>query len=304
MAAQLVSAWHSGLAAPAVSHVFSNRSRALLSRFENIDPTIEQPGLSEHIVSIHLGGPKRMRRWHHGRMTVHDITENSITVMPALEANSWQTEGPVAFAHLSISPGLVAETVGRELERDPRGVEIVTRVGRPDLPLAGLYHALMREQAVPFGGSLHVDALITALVIILLREHSSLGSGIRVGSIDRRSPGRIRGGLSGWQLRRVVDYLHAHLGAPVRSGELVELTGLSRAQFFLSFKQSTGETPHAFLRQLRAKTAVSLLVEQRRSPDEVAHLLGFADVGMFRRWFRAATHMSPEECRRAARSGD
>ncbi len=49
-------------------------------------------------------------------------------------------------------------------------------------------------------------------------------------------------GLAPWQLRRVVEYLDAHLPKRVALAHLAELAGLSQAHFNRAFKASTGMT--------------------------------------------------------------
>jgi AraC family transcriptional regulator len=63
------------------------------------------------------------------------------------------------------------------------------------------------------------------------------------------------GGLVPWRLRRVTDYMAAHLGEDIALADLTALTGLSRAQFFRAFRQSTGQTPRRYLARLRLAAA-------------------------------------------------
>lgn len=289
-----MSVWHRSLPAPLLQAEVGRASRAQIAHFHGIDPEIQQPELSEHVVSIHLGGPKRMRRWHAGRMTVHDIAEGSITVMPAFEANRWLTEGPVAFAHLAISTGAVAEFVAIELDREPRNAALVNKVGQSDPFLAQVYRALLRETAEHFGGALYTEALMTALLVGLLNRHSSLSGS----SAPTRTPS-LRGGLAGWQLRRVIDFLHEHLEDDITSAHLVALTGLGRAQFFLAFKQSTGVTPRAYLDRLRLRHADALLVSDLPMND-IARAVGQGDELRLARWYKRHTGCSATDLRRSA----
>lgn len=67
------------------------------------------------------------------------------------------------------------------------------------------------------------------------------------GSGDRLDPPgqRWRGGLAGWQVRRVLDYLETHLGEEVTIAALAADVGLSPFHFIRAFRQSTALTPHA-----------------------------------------------------------
>ncbi len=106
-----------------------------------------------------------------------------------------------------------------------------------------------------------------------------------------------RGGLAGWQLRRVIDYMAAHALEDVRLDELVRITGLSRAQFFRSFQRSTGHTPARYMQQMRMQRAATLL-EQGQTIDHVAGLLGYANRSHFAAAFRRHHGANPSEWRR------
>jgi AraC family transcriptional regulator len=61
------------------------------------------------------------------------------------------------------------------------------------------------------------------------------------------------------KLRRVVEYMMEYRSADIGLVELTVLAELSRAQFFRSFEQSTGITPHRYLTELRLDAAKVLL---------------------------------------------
>ena len=49
-----------------------------------------QPPLNTHVIAMHLGGPKRVRRLQGKRHSVQDVPLGSMTLMHAYQANSWQ----------------------------------------------------------------------------------------------------------------------------------------------------------------------------------------------------------------------
>ena len=70
-----------------------------------------------------------------------------------------------------------------------------------------------------------------------------------------RTPVPPKGGMAGWRLARVTGYMAAHLGRRVSALDLVAVSGLSRAQFFRAFRQSTGLTPQRYLARRRQDQA-------------------------------------------------
>ena len=84
--------------------------------------------------------------------------------------------------------------------------------------------------------------------------------------------------------------------------ELVQITGLSRAQFFRAFQRSTGDTPAHYMQQLRMRHAATLLV-QGRTVSDVAGIVGYENSSYFATAFRRHIGANPSEWRRARRAG-
>src|ERR1700761_7819105 len=57
----------------------------------------------------------------------------------------------------------------------------------------------------------------------------------------------ITGGLTAWQIRRVVGFVDHHLGGSIRVERLSEIAGLSSTHFSKAFRRSFGIPPHAYL---------------------------------------------------------
>ncbi len=114
-------------------------------------------------------------------------------------------------------------------------------------------------------------------------------------------PEDTRGGLAAWQLRRVVDYLEAHLAQDIQLQTLAGLVRLSRSHFGRAFKASTGLAPHQWQLNARIARAQTLMMGGNRLLAEIALDLGFADQAHFTRVFRRAVGTSPGSWRRTHR---
>ncbi len=108
-----------------------------------------------------------------------------------------------------------------------------------------------------------------------------------------------RGGLTPHQMRRLTDFMQASLHRRVSVTELAEQVGLSESWFARAFKQSNGETPHAWQQHLRITAAKALLGRQGMQLAEVAAATGFADQAHMTRAFRLVTGTTPAAWRRA-----
>ena len=115
---------------------------------------------------------------------------------------------------------------------------------------------------------------------------------------DPPEPGADGRGLAPWQLRRVVEYLDAHLPERVDLAHLAALAGLSQSHFSRAFKASTGMAPYRWQLDARIRRAQALLIDTSASLDDVAEATGFADAVHFGRTFRKLTGATPAAWRR------
>jgi AraC family transcriptional regulator len=132
---------------------------------------------------------------------------------------------------------------------------------------------------------LYGDGLVTAILARFVRR-----------SGEARPKER---GLARWQLRRVLDYLEAHLPEAVNLSTLALLARLSQAHFARAFKVSTGCAPYQWQLRARINRAQSLLLRANDPLDEVAAATGFADAAHFGRTFRRLTGATPANWRRS-----
>lgn len=134
---------------------------------------------------------------------------------------------------------------------------------------------------------LYGDTLSTALLLALSR----------LGETEQPSTST-HGCLAPWQLRRVSEYLNAHLAEDVHMHALSNLAKLSRSYFSRAFKLSTGLAPHQWLLQARIAKAKQLMLEGDCPLAQIAIAVGFADQAHFTRTFGRAVGESPGAWRR------
>jgi AraC-like DNA-binding protein len=105
-------------------------------------------------------------------------------------------------------------------------------------------------------------------------------------------------GLAPWQLRRIVEYLNAHLPQRIELADLAALANLSQAHFSRAFKASTGMAPYRWQLHARIRRAQALLIDTGASLEQVAEAAGFADAVHFGRVFRKLVGATPAAWRR------
>ena len=107
------------------------------------------------------------------------------------------------------------------------------------------------------------------------------------------------GGLSPKALRRAIERLRSDSDADVSLAALASDAGLSRFHFCRAFKESTGLSPHAWLRQHRLEQAMNMLRDTDASVVSVAAALGYASQTAFAAAFRKLTGETPSDWRQA-----
>jgi len=110
-------------------------------------------------------------------------------------------------------------------------------------------------------------------------------------------PVQARGGVSPAAMRRLHEYVEAHLSESIDLGMLAGIAGLSVFHFAREFKQSTGVTPHQYLVQKRVKRAQNMLARTDFSLSDVALASGFSDQSHLTRHFRRMLGTTPREFR-------
>ncbi len=151
---------------------------------------------------------------------------------------------------------------------------------------------MLRDQTVNGGRGRQYGE---ALSVLLSHELVRLNQG-RV-----QSRGAMQGGLSGWQQKRIADFIEAHLSEEVRLATMASLVDLSPYHFARAFKQSFGAPPHRYHLGRRIERAKRLLAEQQTSITDIAVTLGFAETSSFSAAFRKTTGASPRAYRRTLR---
>ena len=104
-------------------------------------------------------------------------------------------------------------------------------------------------------------------------------------------------------VRRAIDYIQAHLTAPLTLEDVVRAAGVSGRVLFKHFKLSTGLSPMAYLRNARFQRVRDTL--RRARPEErivdIAALWGFDHIGRFAVEYRRRFGEKPSDTRASAR---
>ncbi len=102
------------------------------------------------------------------------------------------------------------------------------------------------------------------------------------------------------RVRRVLDYIEAHLDAELTLAELADVACLSPYHFSRCFKRTIGVGPQRYTVQRRIERAKALIRRNDQTLAIVAAMVGFADQSHFTAVFRRETGMTPGRFRAAS----
>jgi AraC-like DNA-binding protein len=109
----------------------------------------------------------------------------------------------------------------------------------------------------------------------------------------------LRGGLPLWGMRKICDFIDANLSSTLRISDLASNANLSHSHFARAFRQSFGETPHAYIVRMRVQRAQTMLLTSVAPLQQIALDCGHSDQSHFSRLFARLVGEAPGARRRA-----
>lgn len=255
---------------------------ALWDRDETASAHYESP--NHHTLSLYVSGGNDFRR-RLGKDYMPSFGTGSLCLMPEKATSDWEVSGPVRMLHLYISRAAFQRAVVETIGADPAHVSLQEIPYFRDPAL----EAVMRQMMLPLNWdepaervavSYGAQALLAYLVNRMTNKEARTAL--------------VRGGLSAFALRRLQEFVTAHLEQPLSIADMAACVGLSPYHFSRAFKRSTGDSPHAYVlcqRITQAKTALSA----GRCLAETAALCGFSSQSHFSDRFRAHTGLTPRQ---------
>jgi AraC family transcriptional regulator len=246
--------------------------------------------MADHVIMAFPAGPVRFER-RNGKEFVNGMTRpGSVTVIPAGSSSRWDIYQPLNVVQLYLPPTTL-QRVAREADVAAPG-DLVERTVHPD-PVTS---RLLLSAADALEGSAALDSLFRHQLTDLLATRLLAA---HVGSPATFQP--VMGGLSPKVLCRAIERLRSDSDADVSLAALAADAGLSRFHFCRAFKESTGLSPHAWLRQHRLEQAMNMLRDTDASVVSVAAALGYSSQTAFAAAFRKLTGEAPSDWRKRMR---
>jgi AraC family transcriptional regulator len=222
-----------------------------------------------------------------GKILHCGVRPTSALIVPPGTRIAIRTRRARDFRTLSVElkPDFLLSAVGFD---GPSSFDIRETVDYRDPLTWQLAHVLYEEctSGAP-QGTLYTETAATLLSMHLVRNLSTvtLLKEIR------------RGGLPPSRLRRACDYMVSRLGEDVSLQEVAASVELSTGHFSTAFKQSSGVTPHAWMRRQRIDRAKTLLHDANLNLTQIAIILGYANQSSLGVAFKRETGVTPTQWR-------
>jgi AraC family transcriptional regulator len=268
---------------------------------------------------VSLGSP-RFRTADHGGFLVSDIWFPPGLVLPSHHHDRTVVAVTLLGGWDSVMEGRPRESTPGMLLTEPAGQRHGNHFGRSGARVLIVQpDPVARAETLRGCGSLltHINHLRAPLPHTLARRLSAeiccpdatsplaiealalelVASTIR---IEGRSPGRGRPPL--W-LRRVIDYLQAHVLDPPTLDTLTRIAGVTPSHLVRAFRRHQGVSLSSYARRLRLDWAAERLASTDAPVAEIALAAGFADQSHFTRVFRRHLGTPPASFRRSTTLG-
>ncbi len=246
--------------------------------------------MADHVVMTYPTGVQRLERRNGRSAAIGTARAGVVTIIPAGSSARWDIPGPVNVVQLYL-PHRTLERVAGEADASTPG-DLLERTGHPD-PITS---RLLLSASDALEGSAALDALFRHQLTDLLATRLLAA---HAGTTDAFEP--TLGGLSPTALRRAIERLRSDSDADVSLAALASDAGLSRFHFCRAFKDRTGLSPHAWLRQHRHEQAMNMLRDTDESIVSIAATLGYSSQTAFAAAFRKLTGETPSDWRRRMR---
>ena len=246
--------------------------------------------MAGRVIMTYPTGVQRRERRNGTSVASGTARSGVVTIIPAGSSARWDIPGSVNVVQLYLPHKTLLRVAGEA--NTPTPGELLERTGHPD-PITS---RLLISASDAIEGSAALDALFRhqlndLLATRLLAAH--------VGSPAVFQP--TIGGLAPTALRRAIERLRSDVDTDVSLATLASDAGLSRFHFCRAFKESTGLSPHAWLRQHRLEQAMEMLRNTDDAVVSIAAALGYASQTAFAAAFRKLTGETPSDWRRRMR---
>lgn len=246
--------------------------------------------MSHHVIMAYNGVMQRMERRSGKSVAIGTFRRGVLIIIPEGSSSRWDIPRPVDVVQLYLPDATLKRVAHEAGTAGP--ADLLERTAHPD-PITS---RLLLSAADALGGNEALDTLFRHQLTDLLATRLLAA---HAGTQTTFQP--TLGGLSPKVLLRAIERLRSDSDADVSLDALASDAGLSRFHFCRAFKESTGLSPHAWLRQHRLEQAINMLRDSDESVVSIAAALGYSSQTAFAAAFKKLTGETPSDWRRRVR---
>ena len=258
--------------------------------FQATERPIRHPSLI-----YHLSRPTEVTRKIEGATRESAlIGPRRICLTPGEATTEWRHAGHPEILQVYLRQSVYEAAVTEIYGCDSSGAELVPRFAILDPLLEQLAIAItnaLRDGAAEDG--LYIDTVAQMMAVHLARSHSSRSRPVRI------LPAKP---LSGWKMRRVIEYIEDNLEGDLSLQAMAAEVDISPLYLARAFKSAVGQSPHQYVLARRIERAKELLRNTDLTVVDVALSSGFSSQSHLSHWFIRQVGVSPAVYRRQAAS--
>lgn len=249
---------------------------------------VEIPAMRDFMLVAYLNGVTPMQRRFEGRWSRTTCAPGNVSLLTRSQPSHWHWDADIAVSHLYLTADFVSSVAREFTGRSVADVTLADKL-RVDDPILSLGVQAIAQEATQrgAGGRLYVDAVARQIVIHLLRQYCDI-------SLSRPSA---VSALSAAELRRIEDYVDAHLDHNIGLEDLSAQVTMGVTTFARCFKSSTGVAPYEYVMQRRIDRARDLLEHSHDAIKQIAVNCGFSDQAHLTRAFKKQIGAPPAQFR-------
>ncbi len=220
------------------------------------------------------------------------IGPRRICLTPGEASTQWQHAGHPEILQVYLRQSVYEAAVTEIYGCDSSGAELVPRFAILDPLLEQLAIAItnaLRDGAAEDG--LYIDTIAQMMAVHLARSHSSRSRPVRILPVRP---------LSGWKMRRVIEYIEDNLEGDLSLQAMAAEVDISPLYLARAFKSAVGQSPHQYVLARRIERAKELLRNTDLPVVDVALSSGFSSQSHLSHWFIRQVGVSPAVYRRQA----
>jgi AraC family transcriptional regulator len=246
-------------------------------------PRHEHP---EHFLHVVLRGAVKYEVRTRGQNFRFTSRPGTIFLLPRGTRDEVNWVGPTQRVAVAIHPSLLTNALDETAHETE--VELTEHWNLIDRHISALLLEMTADldDSSP-AGTIYGESLANALAVYLVKRYA----------VRRVTPLVYKGGLPGYRLKRVLDYIADNLEENISLSQLAAIAGMSPHYFSELFKQSTGRAPHNYVLLQRIERAKQQLRDPKRTIIEAGLDAGFQNPSHFARVFRKLEGTTPSKFR-------